>query len=300
MKRFFLVFFVLSFSLASFAQESVIGDMNGDNQLSASDVANLVDAIMLKKEKQYYYSADAFIKENSLTGTFKVNGIEKKYVDGVLDPYNGHEYVDLGLSVKWAKTNIDATAPTLSGTYCAWGETASKNTYDLPGYKYYDSSSRLFTKYCTDSEFGAIDAKCHLDATDDIASVKWGGNWRTPTPEEFHELIENCYIVKTSSYSGTGLAGIIVYKAKTEADRGGYSSTDVSTYTLDDTHIFLRFAGFKTVKYSYGSGSRAYYWTNTLNPLSPNEAINFYFSNGTFDISGITRNCGIPVRAVCP
>lgn len=300
MKRLFLTFFVLLLSLASFAQESVIGDMNGDNQLSASDVANLIDVIMLKKEKQYYYSADAFIRENALTGTFKVNGIEKKYVDGVLDPYNGHEYVDLGLSVKWAKTNVDAATPTLSGTYCAWGETESKTNYDLASYKYYNASTKLMTKYCTDSSYGSVDAKCHLDPMDDIASVKWGGNWRTPTAEEFQELIENCYIEKTSSYNGTGLSGIIVYKAKTEEDKGAYGSIHVATYTLDDTHIFLRLAGFKTVKYSYGSGSRAYYWTSTLNTLSPDEALHFYFSNGTFDISGISRNCGIPVRAVCP
>lgn len=33
------------------------------------------------------------------------------------DPYNGHEYVDLGLSVKWATCNVGATTPTGIGDY---------------------------------------------------------------------------------------------------------------------------------------------------------------------------------------
>ncbi len=41
---------------------------------------------------------------------------------------NGHEYVDLGLSVKWATCNVGATTPDGYGDYFAWGETTAIRT----------------------------------------------------------------------------------------------------------------------------------------------------------------------------
>ena len=40
---------------------------------------------------------------------------------------NGHEAVDLGLSVKWAACNIGASKPEEYGDYFAFGETESKD-----------------------------------------------------------------------------------------------------------------------------------------------------------------------------
>ena len=41
------------------------------------------------------------------------------------DPYNGHEYVDLGLpsGLKWATCNVGATKPEECGDYFAWADT---------------------------------------------------------------------------------------------------------------------------------------------------------------------------------
>lgn len=63
---------------------------------------------------------------------------------------NGHEYVDLGLSVKWATCNIGANAPEKGGTYYAWGETMPK--YDYAWYNYFDAiddEAELFYEYFT-------------------------------------------------------------------------------------------------------------------------------------------------------
>lgn len=46
-----------------------------------------------------------------------------------------HEYVDLGLSVKWATVNIGAETPYEIGDYFAWGETEPKDNYDWSSYK---------------------------------------------------------------------------------------------------------------------------------------------------------------------
>ena len=49
---------------------------------------------------------------------------------------DGHSYVDLGLSVKWATCNLGATTPYEFGTYYAWGEITPKLEYTKENYKY--------------------------------------------------------------------------------------------------------------------------------------------------------------------
>ena len=43
---------------------------------------------------------------------------------------NGYEWVDLGLSVKWATQNVGASSPSDYGDYFAWSETRKKSRYD--------------------------------------------------------------------------------------------------------------------------------------------------------------------------
>ncbi|MBO5975102.1 MAG: trypsin-like peptidase domain-containing protein, partial [Paludibacteraceae bacterium] len=50
--------------------------------------------------------------------------------------HNGHEWVDLGLSVKWATCNVGASTPEGYGNYYAWGETTTKSAYDSSTYTY--------------------------------------------------------------------------------------------------------------------------------------------------------------------
>ena len=110
-----------------------------------------------------------------------------------------HEYVDLGLSVKWATCNIGANSPEEYGDYFAWGEIVTKkNYYGEENYKwgnyvYNDGYGNMkYTKYCTDSTYGYVDNKVVLDKEDDAAYVHWGGDWRMPTIKELNELIERC------------------------------------------------------------------------------------------------------------
>ena len=70
-----------------------------------------------------------------------------------MDDFNGHKYVDLGLSVKWATCNVGADFPEDYGDYFAWGETEPKSTYNWSTYKWIDGDfdSDDLTKYCTTS-----------------------------------------------------------------------------------------------------------------------------------------------------
>lgn len=93
---------------------------------------------------------------------------------------NGHEYVDLGLSVKWATTNVGASSPENYGGYYAWGETEEKDYYSEKTYKYKYGNSYI--------DIG--DNICGSQY--DVAHVKWGSSWRMPTYAEFEELEREC------------------------------------------------------------------------------------------------------------
>ncbi len=94
---------------------------------------------------------------------------------------NGHEWVDLGLSVKWATCNIGANDPTDKGHFFAWGETEAKAFFSKDTY-------RLNSFWGGYKKIGNNIAGTKYDA----AAVQWGGFWRMPTKEEMQELIESC------------------------------------------------------------------------------------------------------------
>jgi len=111
------------------------------------------------------------------------------------DPFNGHEYVDLGLpsGTLWAKCNVGAETETDYGRYFQWGDIQGY-TADQVGtgdgqkpfletdYKWW-SSGIGYTKY------NSTDGKTVLESEDDAAHVNMGGEWRMPTPDEFSELM---------------------------------------------------------------------------------------------------------------
>lgn len=89
--------------------------------------------------------------------------------------------VDLGLSVKWACCNVDATSPEGYGGYYAWGETEVKDEYSDTTYVYMNSDTtyvNIGNNICGSNY--------------DVARVKWGGKWRMPNKNEIRELCTKC------------------------------------------------------------------------------------------------------------
>lgn len=111
------------------------------------------------------------------------------------DPEQGKnmEYVDLGLSVLWAKNNIGAVSPIESGSKFAWGEISTKEEYDWSNYQWCKNGSNYaITKYNNFEKIGKVDNKLTLDPGDDAASTALGNGWRMPTVNELQELLDNC------------------------------------------------------------------------------------------------------------
>ena len=240
-----------------------------------------------------------------LSATCKVNVIERPRL---LE--NGYEYVDLGLSVKWATCNVGAATPAHLGNYYAWGETEPKamypcyladdgsEYYSLYGsdcnYRYYASGA--FDYMSTDpdrnimfSKYNQDDNKTVLGLEDDVAHVKWGGGWRMPTNEESTELMNNCIWTETS------INGTLVYLI----------TSNVSGY--EDSFIILPCTGYY-VDQRYDSDavmcwtSTLYttYWSQYYDPYPLVYYTSFYLGKNNEHVKNcFKRWCGLTVRPVC-
>ena len=191
-----------------------------------------------------------------------------------------HEYVDLGLSVKWATCNVGAAKPEDYGDYFAWGETEPKSTYDWSTYKWCLGSHNTLTKYCTDSYYGTVDNKAQLELSDDAARVNWGGSWRMPTWAERAELRENCSWIWVCQNG--------VYGYRVTSKKQGYTNKS----------IFLPAAGYRNDGSLYNAGSSGYYWSSSLRPGYPSNAYNLRFFSSYADCYSNDRYYGYPVRPV--
>ena len=200
---------------------------------------------------------------------------EDSSVRYLVDPYNGHEYVDLGLpsGLKWARCNVGATSPEQAGLYFAWGETTGYTAEQVTG------GERAFSSAVYNAG-AAASISSDLTLAQDAAHVNLGGKWRMPTKAEFEELINSSYTTQTwtDDYNGTGVAGRII------------------TSKTNGNSIFLPASG-----YCYGSsvsyvGSYGLYWSASCG--SSSDAWNLYFDSGDVYVSIDGRDCGFSVRGV--
>ena len=186
---------------------------------------------------------------------------------------NGHDYVDLGLSVKWATCNVGATKPEQRGGYFAWGETESRSYFVTDNYKW---GWGYITKYNDEDDL------IELELSDDAAHVNWGGNWRMPTRAEFDELLTNC-----------------VWSLSLQNDVEWYKVTS----KINGNSIILPYSG-------YWSGNNTErrtcccYWSSSLHPKGFGDngsawhlCVGFSIS---YDMISIYRFYGMPIRPVCP
>ena len=190
------------------------------------------------------------------------------------------KWVDLGLpsGLLWADRNVGANSPEDYGNYYAWGETTPKNVYDWSTYAYGKDYDEL-TKYCNDASYGLngfTDNLTVLQASDDAATANLGGGARTPTDDEWEELIGHT----TSTWvTRNGVLGRLL--------TGSYGES-----------LFLPAAGCRygsNLRYAGESGS---YWSSTLGTGYPGGAWYFNFHSDDQRMSYNNRCNGFSVRAV--
>ena len=173
---------------------------------------------------------------------------------------DGHEYVDLGLSVKWATCNVGASSPSDYGNYYAWGEVWTRSEFYGPNLSRENSMSDIAG-----------------DPAYDAARYNWGGRWRLPTEAECQELVDNCWWT-WGKYGG----------------HKGYKVTSMK----NGASIFLPAAGWRYGSSLSDAGEDGSYWSSTPNESYAQFACSLDFGSGSHYVAGSFRSNGHSVRPV--
>ena len=150
--------------------------------------------------------------------------------------YSTGEAIDLGLpsGTLWASCNIGASSEVEPGSFFAWGETETKQTFYKSNYQYYDSSTDTY------KSLGYNISGTQYDA----AHFIWGGAWRMPTMADFKELRDNCQ-TRWTTYKG------VICKQYTGPNGNS---------------IYMPAAGYYSGDVLNGKDEAGYYWSADLYP----------------------------------
>ncbi len=194
---------------------------------------------------------------------------------GICPDGNHPHIIDLGLpsGTKWSCCNVDTEhpenqSPTNYGGYYAWGETEVKTDYSWSTYRY---GSRSNPKDIGDNISGT---------RYDVATVKWGSDWKMPTKTQMEELINNC------SYENTTINGVNGLKV---------TGTNGSS-------IFLPNAGSIEGTELKNLGDLGYYRSSMTYSNNPTDIRAYYLYNAqrvmVASYNGDERNEGMSVRPI--
>lgn len=201
-------------------------------------------------------TADANTSGSDRTGSFEF-GLEGSQSYGiyisqpageageVAGEINGHEWVDLGLSVRWATCNIGASSPSEYGDYYSWGETETKT-------EYFSENSITWEQDISDISG---------DPRYDAATANWGEGWRLPSSDELKELVDECtWVWMTEDGHGgfkvTGPNGVSIF-----LPTNGYKLFDFETSSVGEVGHYWS-SSPKTENYEDGEGADMLYFNN--------------------------------------
>ena len=179
-----------------------------------------------------------------------------------------YEYVDLGLSVKWATTNIGAKDETEVGSYFSWGSTSTSQT---------EFTSDEYSKMDISGKYNSAQVQNYLDTDDDTAKSVCGAHWRMPTEAEWTELISNCEITYNEEKNG------YLFTSKKE----GYT----------DKTLFIPAGGYYRGTTKKGE-TTGYYWTANNTYGSYDYAACSYLTEQLCTTATQARCYGLPIRPV--
>lgn len=158
---------------------------------------------------------------------------------GQIIEIDGVDCVNLGLPSgrKWAIENLEAPLGDIPKMF-AWGETRPRIKSEEDDY--------LFGKVGSMTKYTQTDGLKQLRPEDDAATCILGKKWRTPTIEDFRELMEHC----TWKWCTWGIHhGCLVTSS-------------------NGNSIFLHAGGTAGINREY----QGYYWTSSLNEIEDNLA----------------------------
>ena len=199
------------------------------------------------------------------------------YLPELDDPYNGHEYVEIG-GLKWATMNIGASQPSDYGLYFAWGETQGYTAEQVgngEGQRYFNDIDYKYGNGTSSpddtgmTKYNATDGLTTLEAVDDAAVVNWGGSWRMPTTDEFQALGAAVNTTRTKVNNVDG----ILCTDKTDSSKtlffptGGFCSNGSVVYVGSEGNCWSSslHTTRKEIAHQFLFNPYAVFWENSIN-----------------------------------
>jgi len=199
-------------------------------------------------------------------------------------PTPSHDFVEIG-GIKWATMNVGANSVTDTGLYFQWGDTQGYTAAQVgegEGYKYFGEYDCIYYNDGSYTKYNEGDSLNTLESTDDAVKAAWGGQWRMPTTAEFQALGTVTTSAWTSSYEGSGVAGLVLT-----------DKTDSSKV------LFFPACGYCGDGSVYDVGSRGFYWSSSLSSSDVQYAYYLAFNDGdVYWQDNDNRYYGYPVRGV--
>lgn len=242
------------------------------------------------------------MKHLQIQTNFDASNLEKPYVvldsenvvhymssEPAYDPYNGYEYVDLGLpsGLKWAKYNVGAETETDAGLYFQWGDVEGRTADEIRSKPCFwstapfnNGSGNYDESYFTAHKSEWLDNDI-LKPQYDAATSNMGGSWRMPTQADFEELTANTTVTWETNFNGV-------------AGRKFTSNNDSTKY------IFIPVTGYADYSSPSYQDRYGYVWSSSLNFSNPNNAWYLFFSSSNMTVGNANnRYKGYSVRGVC-
>ena len=195
-------------------------------------------------------------------------------------PSTNEELVDLGLpsGTLWSKFNLGAEKETDFGNFYQWGDIQGHEDsadYDFSWGTYKWGTENNLTKY------GSTDNNLVLDNEDDPVYSATHGKMKSPTKEQWKELIANTNHQWIYNFKESGANGI------------KFTNKNDST-----KYIFIPAAGFCSSSYRYRVNSWGFVWSSSRGPTSPDNAWYMYCYSGNVLMGNYHRCDGYSVRGV--
>ena len=183
------------------------------------------------------------------------------------------QWVDLGLSVKWASYNLGATAPTTKGDLFGWAETVPRvndNFLVITQARYYSHKEKIHIIHSPNSSLSQEDVIIHfskygedgkytLEAEDDAASAIWGDGARIPTKKEWQELMDN------TTWQQAVISGVKGWRFNSKKNKNAIflPAVDYWTATVEEETTTSYKQNSEEIIKIYYHYADAYYWDDT-------------------------------------
>lgn len=300
------------YSKSSNTVEGLIGSSTTISSVSVDGDNFYVSITNLEPNTTYYYIACCYYSKSkySTNGDYTYYGDVQSFTTPSV-PAISDGVIDMGLSVKWAGTNVGANSPEEVGYLYAWGEVSPKEEYTFDNYVWWDYrfsdgddgwwSDTSIEKYGSsysdsdyerwdgyyDSYYWFDDYRTVLELDDDAARAEWRGTWRMPTQAECQELVDNCTIEKVKYNNCDGFLFTCTKPGYT--DKRLFFPLTPSKYMGDETMFessSKRYSGLCWSSTQYLPFPVCAYAFRSVDPYT------------SCTLGPISRNVGFPVRPV--